>query len=122
MSAINYTITDGNLEDIIVTAFEGGINYWCEEVEVVDNDYKGAKDTVGAIINGADVWLHDAEDDDSVILNRANLIAGIEKFMEENEGLLTMEDGILQVDCGQVDSDIADSMIQIAVFGEAKFG
>lgn len=66
----NFTIEDIN--DLVVTALEGGINYWCSEAKIVKEDgkYKGvspddlskvefASDVIG---NGGELQLTDAED------------------------------------------------------------
>ena len=35
------TVTDQDIADWVITAFEGGIGYWCDEIEPVERDENG---------------------------------------------------------------------------------
>lgn len=121
-----YTVTDEDIDDIMCSAFEGGITYWCGRVEVV-GEYLGEYASE-QISRGGELILWDAEnDDESYRLNKEMLLEGIrlaiknrdfeeyrwyENRWYENNGL----------DCTQVDADVADCIIQYALFGEVVFG
>ena len=48
-------VTDQDLEDIITTAFYGGINYWCERARPKGGHWKGSPET--HIVNGGAIIL-----------------------------------------------------------------
>lgn len=114
------TITDQDIDDIMVTALEGGINYHCVEVEVIDGDYKGSKYASGVISKGGSLLLIDEEDEQyNSALNKERFINGLTMFLKDN-GHIIEEDGT--IDCGNIDADDADLIIQYACFGEQIFG
>ena len=57
MNKINLEIevSDQDINDILVTAFEGGINYWAYKAEPKDGDYKGADYASDALSRGATI-------------------------------------------------------------------
>ena len=122
MGKFEYKITDENINDILVTAIEGGINYWCGKVEVKGNDYKGAKYASDAVSAGAVIILHDAEGiEDSVEIDKVKIVEAVERYIQENgTGIVDLDSG--EIDCGQVDAEVADVIIQLAAFGEVVYG
>ena len=108
------------IEDIIVTAFEGGINYWCKLVKVIDFPPKMTADlsdmyASSILANGGVVRLYDAESNDVWLLNRPMVIKGIEMYCSENN---VTPEGMYE----NHDADTADAIIQYAVFNEITFG
>lgn len=59
-----YTVTPQDIDDIMVTALEGGINYWCRKAKVV-GEYLGecASDQIS---RGGSLILYDAESSDHI--------------------------------------------------------
>ena len=117
---INFKLTEEDIDDIMDTAFEGGINYWCCAAEVV-GDYLGEYANE-QISRGGKLRLYDAESDDVWELD-------IEKFMQGFR--LWIENGYDQygavkangfVDVCEIDAEMADMIIQYALFGEVVFG
>ena len=113
-------ISDQDVDDIIVTALEGGINYWCGSARPKDEDYKGAKYASGVLNKGGILILKDVEGieaDEELTL--AKFLKGFQIFLKDNN--ITIDrDGT--IDTGEIDAKWADMIIQYAVFGEIKFG
>ena len=114
----NYKITEQQIRDLLTTAFEGGINYWCQEVHILVNP-KSSMFTADALINGGVLEFVDADDDTdkaerwTMTLNE--LLIGIKLEVETN-AWGSVED--MLEDC---DADVADNIIQYALFGKLVF-
>lgn len=108
------TYTDEEVEDILETALNGGINYWTVEV---DRLYKYPQ--VAAI-------TYREPDDDSValrILGPHQIIAGarlIESIPDFAPGIRDLHASLY--DTAQIDSEVADAIVQAAIFGRIVFG
>lgn len=116
---INVTLTDEDIDDIMCTALEGGISYWCCKAEVV-GDYLGeyASDQIS---RGGALLLHDAEEDEVYELTLEKLIKGFELWVAggyDTYGAVC--EGV--VDTGEIDAEKADQICQLALFGEIIFG
>ena len=118
VTEINLTIkvTDQNIDDIMVCAMEGGINYWCEKAEV--KNYLKCDYASDVISKGGKMTLHCIEDYDKPILTKEKFIKGLEMFLKERPDAISNG----EVDCGAIDADYADMIIQYAVFDELVFG
>ena len=117
---IEFKITDENINDIVCTALEGGINYWCNRVKVKGGDYKGTECASDSVSLGATLLLHTI-DGEVAELNKSVLERGVALFMEE-DGYGIIDPETLTLDTGQIDADVADIIIQLAVFGENIYG
>lgn len=118
----NIEVSNEDIDDIMATALEGGINYWCGLVSVKQQDFKGAEYASDALSKGATLILFDAETNLSQWeLTREKLLIGITKYFElpNSEDILD-ENGTL--DTCMIDSCVSDSIIQLALFGELIFG
>lgn len=116
----NMRVTSEDIDDIMCTALEGGINYWCNEAEVV-GEYLGEYASE-QISKGGTLILHDAESEDTWELNLEKLLRGIELAIEE-EYLADYEwYDADSIDTCQIDTDVADAIIQFAIFEEIIFG
>lgn len=113
-------VTDEDIDDIMCTALEGGITYWCDEARVV-GDYLGDY-AHEQIVRGGTLLLEDAEEDETYELTKEKFLKGIqlardrEYFKEYN-----WWDGD-KIDTCSVDADVADVIIQLALFDEVVFG
>jgi hypothetical protein len=118
---INYMLTAQDIDDIMVGALEGGINYWCGCAEVV-GDYLGEYASE-QISRGGTLKLYDIEDEDEVYeLTLEKFLNGFKLWIEggyDNCGAL-QQDGT--VDCCYIDAACADEIVQLALFGEIVFG
>lgn len=115
-----YEVTSQDIDDIMVTALEGGINRWCRKAEVV-GEYLGeyASDQIS---RGGSLILYDAESSDYWELNLEKLLCGIQKAIEDNwfDDYDWYVDG--KLDCCQIDVDVADTIVQLALFDDVVFG
>jgi hypothetical protein len=113
---IDTELTLEEISNIMVTAFEGGINYWCGEVIIIDPPpfpFDFASDVIGL---GGRLKLVDLEDEDQFwILDMPKLRNGIGKFCEIYEKPVTW---IID----NMDADIADAVIQYGLFNEIVYG
>lgn len=116
-----------DINDLVVTALEGGINYWCGRAKIkkdTDGTYYGvakedqekvkyASDVIGF---GGVLILVDAEDPtEKWELDAENLCKGIRMHCE-NTGI-ALSDLMDNYDAGD-----ADSIVQYACMGELVFG
>lgn len=113
-------VTQQDIDDIITTAFEGGINYWCYKAEVV-GDYKG-EFASEQISRGGTVRLHDSVEDAVYDLTLENFLCGLNKAIEDNwYDEYGWYDGN-SIDTCNVDADVADVIIQLALFDDVVYG
>jgi len=133
MKKITVTITttkefsNEEINDLVSTALEGGINYWCRKAVATeskeDKKYVGVSDEdqskidfISDVISyGGSLTLYDAESSDKWVLNLEKLLKGIQKYCEHNNITPSnmMED---------YDADTADIIVQYALFDEQVFG
>lgn len=113
-------LTEQDIDDIMVSALEGGINYWCREAEVLE-EKRCAEWGHEQIARGGVLILHDAESRNKWELYLANFLNGFKLWLENGGDVYgAVNDG--KVDCGEIDAECADSIIQYAVFGEVVYG
>lgn len=112
-------LTAEDIDDIMVSALEGGITYWCRKAEVV-GAYLGeyASDQIS---RGGSLILYDAESSDKWELTREKFLNGFKTWYEKGEDIYGAVTGNL-VDCGEIDGECADAIVQYALFGELVFG
>lgn len=106
------SISDENLMDLLVTAFEGGIGYWADWQAT----YSG-KHPADTIINGKSVLIFDMEDPEEMFeLTKEKTVNGIRQYMERND-LLYVQDIMNDHDAGD-----ADEIIQLGLFNKIVYG
>lgn len=119
---LEVVVTDEDIDDIMCGALEGGINYWCNEAEVV-GDYLGeyASDQIS---RGGKVELYDFEEEAKYELDKEKFLKGLEMYIKNPTAgnILEQIDGKLHLDCCNADADVCDAIIQYAVFGEVIYG
>lgn len=117
-------ITDENVDDVMMTAAYGGITYWA--TQPTSADFARAKDGEHVIRED------DSEDATAFYLTSDKIRQAIVEIAEgqhTNDTIRdyvrsafdnwTAEDGI---DCGDIDADAADCIVQVACFGEVVYG
>jgi hypothetical protein len=121
---INVTITDEDVDAIMATALEGGITYWADRVQAVDG-YLGeyASDQIS---RGGKLRIHleepfDENDTEWYELDMEAFIKGIRLWLENGCDEYGAVSGG-KIDPCDVDGDMADMIIQYALFGEVVFG
>lgn len=114
-TAIN--LTDEDINDLMVTALEGGINYWCNKVKIKllpegcdENTYATDIISLGGVLE-----LHDDEAEEKYDLNLSKFLNGVKIACERNgfgsgADLMNAQDAL-----------IADEIIQFALFGEQQY-
>lgn len=113
-------VTQEDIDDIMCSALEGGINYWCNKAEVV-GEYLGEYASE-QISRGGILLLHDAEEDEVYDLDLNHLLNGIKQAYEGNYfSDYEWCDG-KTIDTCQVDAEVADCIVQLALFDEIVFG
>lgn len=114
---VNLTVED--IDDIMVSALEGGINYWCSEAEVVE-DKRCSDWGHEQIARGGALILHDMESEEKWELDLEGFLKGFKLWLEDGQDKYgAVESG--EVDCGNIDAGCADEIIQYAIFGELVY-
>lgn len=103
------------VDDVVCTAFEGGINYWCSRQVPSEARPEGAEYGSDYISRGGSntIYVSDdngGEEDETHVLTLQNFAEGFVKW-----AINTANDNIL-------DAEDADQVIQYALFGEAVYG
>lgn len=123
-TAVN--VTDEDIDDIMATALEGGINYWCDKAEVIGERLGKEGWASEQISRGGILWLQDAETGEYYELDKEKFLTGLKKYLESpyyNGQIVDRDyyDG-MKLDCGMIDAVDSDLIIQYALFGEIVFG
>lgn len=113
-------LTVQDIDDIMVCALEGGVNYWCREAEVIE-EKRVADWGHEQIARGGVLMLHDAEEDEIYELNLEKFLTGFKLWVAQGMDTYGAVSG-RDVDCGMIDAGDADSIIQLALFGEVVYG
>ena len=122
---IRAALTQQDIDDIMVSALEGGINYWCRRV-VVQGDYLGEYASE-QISRGGTLKVHvtepfDEQDTEWYELDIEKFIQGFRLWLENGGDCYGAVSGDGKVDCGEIDAGCADAIIQYALFGDLVFG
>lgn len=115
-------ITDENVEDIMGTAAYGGITYWAVEPEQAD--FTAAPEGTHTIRDGEDGKVYHLTADQ---IRQATLEIAkgkhtgpmVRDYVRSAFWNWNSEDGI---DCGDIDADAADCIVQVACFGKVVYG
>lgn len=115
---IEVRLTRQDIDDIMVAALEGGINYWCREAEVVEEKRCGDWGHE-QIARGGALILHDAESSDKWELTLKKFLNGVKLYFEQGCHVVVEDNAI---DAGDIDANDADCIVQLALFGEVVYG
>lgn len=111
---VNLTMQD--IDDIMCTALEGGICYWCSEAEVI-GDYLG-ECAHEQISRGGALRLHNCESEQVYDLTLENFLNGVKLYFEQGCHV-QVEDNT--IDTGDIDANDADCILQFAIFEEVIY-
>lgn len=113
-------VTQQDIDDIMVTALEGGINYWCDRVKVI-GEYLGEYASEQIARDGL-LLLYDAESNEEYQLSLGKFLNGLQKAIEDHwfEDYEWYEGD--ELDPCNIDADVADVIIQLALFDDVIFG
>ena len=112
-------ITPEDIDDIMCCALEGGITYWCSKAEVI-GEYLGEYASE-QISRGGTLKLYD-EDGQAYELTKAKLLNGIKLAIEQDyyPHYHWHVDQVL--DGCQIDGEVADAIVQLALFENVIYG
>jgi hypothetical protein len=113
---LNLQVTEDDVDDILVAALEGGINYWCRKVHPLNDDYCGALFASNVLTKGGTLVF--VTEDQIFFLNLAGFLSGFTRWiaLKSNPPL----DGV-GIETGMIDADDADAIIQYALFGDIVY-
>ena len=118
---LNILLTQQDIDDIMVCALEGGINYWCGEAEVIE-EKRVADWGNEQISRGGVLVLHDIEDPDQTWeLTLEKFLNGFKLWVENGGDQYGAVQGH-EVDCCNIDAGCADEIVQYALFGDVIYG
>lgn len=113
-------LTRENIDDIMCGALEGGITHWCSGADVVEDDYYGEYASE-QISRGGSLRLYDSEEDKTYILDLAKFISGFKIWFSKGYDVYgAVKSG--EIDCCNIDAEVADAIVQCAVFGDIVYG
>ena len=113
-------VTQEDIDDIMCSALEGGVTYWCNKAEVV-GDYLGEYASE-QISRGGTLLLYDAEEDEVYDLDLPHLLNGIKQAYEGNYFADYEWCNGKTIDTCQVDAEVADVIVQLSIFDDVIFG
>lgn len=123
VAEIKVTLTTQDIDDIMVSVLEGGVTaYWCGKAEVVE-EKRVAEWGHEQIARGGALVMHDSEDpDEKWELDLEKFLRGFELWVENggDEYGAVQKNG--RVDCGRIDANCADEIVQYGLFGEIVYG
>ena len=124
---LTITLTDEDIEDIVVTALEGGIGYWAcldntgKEFEDAPEDEPVSITAAKILLNGGRLCFYDEEDDSRPIeMTMTDLENGIVGWIGYC-GTISL-DSDHRIDLCDLDAEGADIVFQIAMLGEVVYG
>lgn len=118
---IDLIVDDNEIDDIVASAFEGGImSQWCTKVEVV-GDYLGDYASE-QISRGGELLIYVAKE--KYVLSKDKLLKAFQLYVTNPHpyDFLEERDNKLHIDMNYVDAVVADMLIQYAIFGKIIYG
>lgn len=118
---MDVTVKQRDIDTIMAIALDNGATYWCDRAEVIGGEYLGvyASDQIS---RGGDLRLYDAEEDKQYILTLDKFLKGLETFITVDRGEHEIVDRDGKINVRKIDREIADQIIQFALFGEVIYG
>jgi hypothetical protein len=119
---VSYYLTDDDIEDIVITALEGGIGYWaCLDNSDVEEewwckqpaDMPTAEYAYKILCDGGTLHFLEEEGDDEWYMDMADLFKGIGLAIQNQDW-----DG----DMDMLDAMVADTIFQYAMLGSVVYG
>ena len=112
-------LTVEDIDDIMVCALEGGINYWADSADVIES-LRVAPWGHEQIARGGVLMIHDQEEDMSHELTLEKFLTGFKLWVEQGLDHYNAVCG-KTVDCCEIDASCADNIVQLALFGEVLY-
>lgn len=137
---IHVKITEEELSDLIGDALDSS-DYWIGKIRAVEKDKEEAKKYTTwseCIIHNLKIMVLDNESDEAYKLSKTAFLEGIGKYIlaygedlctAEEESICMRKDKPAEImktdhvlDTGNIDANIADSILQFGLFGELVYG
>lgn len=118
---VTVKLTPQNIDDIMTEALEGCTASWCGDVEPV-GDFLGDSDAE-QISHGGALRFYDRETYEMSELTLDKFLEGFRLWLEngyDSDHYAVDQDG--SVDCCFIDSEDADCIVQLGLFGEVVYG
>lgn len=122
-----FKLTKQDIEDIIVTALEGGIGYWAcldntsAEFENAPKDEPVSITAARILLNGGELILIDEEENEKYNLTLNKLLNGFKMWYENGYDRYGCISGYC-LDFCNFDAICADGVIQFALFNDIVYG
>lgn len=112
------------LEGIIVTAVEGGINYWSQV-----SGYRWSEGPVRVTVHEIEDERTGESKEEGVKITADSIDKAITAILEPGSTIRLRKDIVeaiatenREMDGSYIDAEIADCIVQVAMFGEVKYG
>lgn len=133
-ATISVRVDYQTLDDIVVTALEGGIGWWACLDDTTPEwdpdlcDVPKSEYAARLIANGGEIQLFDetgdwGKDDEPQCpwkVDAETITRGIRMYLESESGTNILSDG--ELDLAKIDADVASDIFQFGIFGECVFG
>ena len=122
--SFSIVVTPEDIDDIMVSALEGGITHWANKAKVLE-EKRVAEWGHEQIARDGELHIHviepfDQKDTEWYVLTKEKFLNGLEK--PKYSDCLEFVDHELRIDTCYVDANVADTIIQYALFGEVIYG
>lgn len=111
-----------DIHEIMCTAVGGGITYWCDHIEP---DGGNCSDEQNYEPFGKDgvlrIYVAEPFEKKCYELTQHKFLVGLRTWLESNPEVLICGWDCYEIDCGKIDPQSADCIIQLALFGEIVF-
>lgn len=114
------TISEEDVNDILCTALEGGINYWAVKA-IPEPEYKDEIPSV-AFSKGSNLKIV-SDEGDVYTMTQEGFKNSIERYAKEyDSSILPITPDGVHLDTCNIDAEAADIIIQLAIFNEIVYG
>lgn len=106
------------IDDVLTTCFEGGSNYWVSEVKFrkyPQDSYKFASEIIS---RGGTLTIVDGEENEEHQLDLRKFINGVKRYIHY---CIDRKQPVI-LDPSMIDGDIADNILQFALFDSIIYG
>ena len=120
-----------DINDILCTAFEGGVDYWCSGFvgmggnldQLPENQIEIEYEYEHVGYGGK---LQVKDDEKTYLLTQENFQSGLQKWIDKNPNSVEIHhdyrNKYTTLDIGNIDAGDADCIVQYALFGELVYG
>ncbi len=116
----NVIVTKQDIDDIVFTALDDGCRYWVRLLHLGSKGASFSKPIHKAISEGKSIFFVEDEGGMTHELYEGNLLLGLKEYLQHyDSNAVIRKRGI---DTSYLDADQADIIIQLAVFGEVRYG